>query len=376
MSYSHGLRPLPFELDESYWKWVESLRKQDSTERPAVEIVKPYEPQPLPVKPPIKEIPFEPFPEPSIPPNFTLDPFSDLFELLKKKLKPQWVELGDFPNVVYEELERQVKPIDPELYQYMVNVPKNSYTLDIVIKSMISVGSYPYARKIQEMKKAFLGGVDALSSLTRFFYARYKSLPSSGAYTLFFDARYESLPSPDTRTLILEPIDPEEPDAPLVPPELEKDENERRYRWARAWLEYARRFERRLFTELGKDMYVVFSCDLPYGKVKPKISPRLRLPSGEYLEPVTVTATILPVGPVVPQPLPISPPPTEIPIVPLPVEPVNPQPQPVAPVTETPVGGMVPVSEEKKDEKTEKKKFPWWIVIVIGVVVLFFIMKD
>jgi len=82
---------------------------------------------------------------------------------------PKWVELGDFPNVVYEELERQVKPIDPELYQYMVNVPKNSYTLDIVIKSMISVGSYPYARKIQEMKKAFLGGVDALSSLTRFF---------------------------------------------------------------------------------------------------------------------------------------------------------------------------------------------------------------
>jgi hypothetical protein len=169
MSYSHGLRPLPFELDESYWKWVESLRKQDSTERPAVGIVKPYEPQPLPVKPPIEEIQFEPLPAPSIPPNFTLNPISYFIDQLKKKPKPQWVELDDFPNVVYEELERQVKSIDPELYQYMVDVPKNSYTLDIVIKSMISVGSYPYARKIQEMKKAFLGGVDALSSLTPFF---------------------------------------------------------------------------------------------------------------------------------------------------------------------------------------------------------------
>jgi len=246
---------------------------------------------------------------------------------------PKWVELGDFPNVVYEELERQVKPIDPELYQYMVNVPKNSYTLDIVIKSMISVGSYPYARKIQEMKKAFLGGVDALSSLTPFFDARYKSLPSPGTRTLFFDARYKSLPSPGTRTLILEPIDPEEPDAPLVPPELEKDENERRYRWARAWLEYARRFERRLLTELGKDMYVAFSCDLPYGEVKPKISPRLRLPTGEYLVPVVRTNTVSPVGP-----------------------------------TPSVTGDTtVPVSEDKKDEK---KAFPWWIVIVVGVIAM------
>jgi hypothetical protein len=315
---------------------------------PYVDIVNPYDPQPLPVKPPIEEIPFEPFPEPSIPPDFTLNPFSYFFEQLKKKPKPQWVELGDFPNVVYEELERQVKSIDPELYQYMVNVPKNSYTLDIVIKSMISVGSYPHARKIQEMKKAFLGGVDALSSLAPFFEPRYKRLPVSG-----------------TRTLILEPTDPEEPDAPLVPPELEKVENERRYRWARAWLEYARSFERRLLTELGKGMYVAFSCDLPHGKVKPKISPRLRLPSGEYLEPVTVTGTIFPVGPVEPQPLPISPPPTEIPI----------EPQPVAPVTETPVGGMVPVSEEKKDDK-QKKAFPWWVVIVAAVVLLFFMMKN
>ena len=80
--------------------------------------------------------------------------------------------------------------------------------------------------------------------------------------------------------------------------------------------------------------------------------------------------------PIDPQPFPIKPPPDEIPIVPLPVEPVNPQPQPVAPVTETPVGGMAPVSEEKKDEKTEKKKFPWWIVIVVAVVVLFFVMKN
>jgi len=322
MPYFLGEVSLP---EDALQRFFSHVSTQVITGQPNVDIVKPYEPKPLPVKPPIEEIQFEPLPAPSIPPNFTLDPFSDLFELLKKKLKPQWVELGDFPNVVYEELERQVKPIDPELYQYMVNVPKNSYTLDIVIKSMISVGSYPYARKIQEMKKAFLGGVDALSSLTPFFDARYKSLPSSGTRTLFFDARYESLPSPDTRTLILEPIDPEEPDAPLVPPELEKDENERRYRWARAWLEYARRFERRLFTELGKDMYVAFSCDLPYGKVKPKISPRLRLPSGEYLEPVISAA------------------------------------------------GTLPVSEEKKEEK---EKFPWWAVALIGVVVVFFIMRD
>jgi len=119
----------------------------------------------------------------------------------------------------------------------------------------------------------------------------------------------------------------------LIPPELEKDENERRYCWARAWLEYARRFERRLLTELGKDMYVAFSCDLPYGEVKPKISPRLRLPTGEYLDPVVRTNTVSPVGP-------------------------------TPSVTDD---TTVPVSEDKKDEK---KAFPWRIVIVVGVIAL------
>jgi hypothetical protein len=80
--------------------------------------------------------------------------------------------------------------------------------------------------------------------------------------------------------------------------------------------------------------------------------------------------------PFVPQPFPIKPPPEEIPIVPLPVKPVNPQPQPVVSDTETPVSGVLPVSEEKKEEKTEKKAFPWWIVIVAAVVVLFFMMKN
>jgi hypothetical protein len=58
MPYSLGEIPLPFELDESYWKWVESLRKQDSSGKPDVPVLKYYEPEPLPVKPPTGDISF------------------------------------------------------------------------------------------------------------------------------------------------------------------------------------------------------------------------------------------------------------------------------------------------------------------------------
>jgi hypothetical protein len=324
-------------------------------------IAKPYDPQPLPVKPLTGDIPFEPLisPKPSMPTS-AIDlptPFSSLFErLLIGSNDPNAIvsflerwKISDFPDVVYEELERQVKPIDSELYLYMTNAPKDLITLETIINSIISVGSYPHVRKVNAMKEAFSEGGKALSKLSPFFNVRYNRLPSYG-----------------TRTLLLgDAVDPEDPAAPSVPLELAQAEIERRQRWKKAWLDYISNFRRRLLPEIEKKIFVYFSCELPTEKVKPKISPRLRLPTGEYLEPVTVTGTILPVGPVVPQPQPISPLPTEIPLVP----------QPVAPVTEMPVGGVVPVSEEKDEKKDEKKKFPWWVVVVIVAVVALFFMK-
>lgn len=337
MPYSLGEIPLPFELDESYWKWVESLRKQDSSGKPDVPVLKYYEPEPLPVKPPTGDIPFEPLisPAPSKPSSTSGFPFPFPISLLDPHALDSWWEkwqLRDFPDVVYEALETQVKPIDPDLYLYMANAPRDLITLDTIVKSIISVGSYPHVRKVNAMKEAFYKGGQALSKLSPFFNVREEQISVPGTRMLWFG----------------DSIDPEDPTAPSVPPELEQAEMERRKRWENAWLDYITKFKKRLPPELEKKIFVYFSCELPTRKVKPKISPRLRLPSGEYLEPVTVTGTILPVGPVAPQPE-----------------------EPGAPIA-----GVVPVSEEKKDEKKdEKKKFPWWIVVVIGAVAMLFFMK-
>jgi hypothetical protein len=219
--------------------------------------------------------------------------------------------ISDFPDVVYEELEKQVKPIDSELYSYMVNAPKDLYTLDLVVRSMISVGAYPYRKKIALMKKAFSESGQALSEISSFLYVDREYLPSSYGTS--------SLKMGDV-------VDPVDPDAPPVPPELMQEEIRRRIRWEKAWKEYIIEFRKRLPLDLGTRVdLTVFPCDLSSEVPIPRISPRLRLPTGDYLEPVVGTKRIL------------------------------------------------PVSEDKKDEAM---KFPWWIVAVVGAVALFFFVKD
>jgi hypothetical protein len=221
----------------------------------------------------------------------------------------EWREkISDFPAAVYDELEKHVKPIDSKLYSYMIKASKDLYTLNFVGKSIISVGAYPYRRKIEEMKKAFSEGGQALSRLSPFFQVKVEYLPSSYRENVF---------------IMGDLLDPVDPDAPLVPPELMRKEIERRTRWENAWRKYMSEFREKIPT--GWIDLNGFPCDLSPMAPIPKISPRLRLPSGEYLEPVISAA------------------------------------------------GTLPVSEEKKEEK---EKFPWWAVALIGVVVVFFIMRD
>jgi hypothetical protein len=321
---------------------------------------------PAPVKPPVDDILFESFisPNPSIPegalkplispiPSKPLTigglplPEGNLFDVnvigmimneLKKVDSPaaNYAEqlIGDFPAVVYEELEKHVKPIDPELYMYMVNAAKTLSNLRVVLRAMISVGSYPYRKKIEEMKYAFASGGEVLSRISS-----------------FLDVKREFQGCPGSRCVREVSFDPADPDASPLPPELVKKEEERRQYWAKEWLIYVNDLRKKLIANLGKDLNINFSCDLPFAStplkvIEFKISPRLRLPSGEYLEPVTVSSTISPVAPITPQPV---------------------QPSSVAPVTSQPQL-LQPVAEEKKS-------FPWWFVAVIGVVGLFFIMK-
>ena len=258
-------------------------------------------------------------------------------------------------KLIWLELEKHIGSIDYELLQL---IKEWRPTTRSALTFLTSVGSYPNKVKIKALK-------EALTSPNRYSEENFMRITKILLGNARRKNRYEDVGPMrplvkefDTGIYFEDPIDPGAPEVDYTQVGAER---KRRERWQYAWEDYLVDLEKRS----GNPFRFEFLCDISVRRATNiMISPRLRLPSGEYLGPVTVTGTLLPVGPVVP--LPISPPPTEIPV----------ESQPVAPVIETPVGGMVPVSEEKKDEKTEKKKFPWWIVIVIGVVVLFFIMKD
>lgn len=269
---------------------------------------------------------------------------------------PGYVETQEGDKaLLWRELEKHIGSIDSELLRLI----KEWYpTTRSVLTFLTSVGSYPNKVKIKALK-------EALTSPNRYSEENFMRITKILLGNARRKNRYEDVGPMrplvkefDTGIYFEDPIDP---DAPEVDYTQVGAERKRRERWQYAWEDYLVDLEKRS----GNPFRFEFLCDISVRRATNiMISPRLRLPSGEYLGPVTVTGTLLPVGPVVP--LPISPPPTEIPV----------EPQPVAPVTETPVGGVAPVSEDKKDEKTEKKAFPWWIVIVAAVVVLFFMMKN
>jgi len=264
-----------------------------------------------------------------------------------------------------EFFEKQVGAIDSELLSLFRRWGPEFPAYSAVA---ISVGSYPRREKIEGLKNALREALassypytlDTFRKITRLLWGRIPKTSEIPSLVEEYEGPLE---------------DPYYPDAPILPSNLVRAEGERRLRWRDAWREYTMK----LLGSPEKAMFIMF--ELPTSpRARYKISPRLRLPTGEYLEPVVMGGTISPVPPVVPQPQPPVPPvvpPVPTPVFPIEPAPVVPQPQPwpVTPEPETPVTDdtTVPVSEEKKDEK---KAFPWWLVIVIGVVVLFFIMKD
>jgi hypothetical protein len=233
------------------------------------------------------------------------------------------------------EIKQQLDRIDPELSRLIFDWKPRFVSL---LKFYMSVASYPYRKKIEQLKAILKSpdsySVDSLRAVTKILlgripysiiraYVSSSPFPFAGGMSAPEITLYETEASED----------PNDPDAPILPPSLLIAEMERRQRWRAAW-------ERELSYLKQKYSYVLdsdfkFWTDLPTSSsALIRTSPRLRLPSGEYLEPVT--GTISSVAPVTPQPL-------------------------------------QPVAEEKKEEK---KSFPWWIVVVIGVMALFFIMKD
>jgi hypothetical protein len=223
-----------------------------------------------------------------------------------------------------EFFEKQVGAIDSELLSLFKRWRPEFSAYSAIA---ISVGSYPRREKIEGLKNALREALassypytlDTFRKITRLLWGR---IPKTSEIPPLVE-EYEG------------PLDdPYDPDAPILPSILVQAERERRLRWRDAWREYTMR----LLGSPEKAMFIMF--ELPTSpRARYKISPRLRLPTGEYLEPVVRTNTVSPVGP-------------------------------TPSVTDD---ATVPVSEDKKDEK---KAFPWWVVIVIGIVALFFFMKD
>jgi hypothetical protein len=271
-----------------------------------------------------------------------VDPYSPAFRQSFLVWKGQ-ADLG-------REFKRQIDSIDPELSLLVLNWCPTTISL---IMFLTSIAAYPSRKKIEQLKAVLKTpdnhSDDACRAITKILLGR---IPYVVTRMYVRYVRRDD-PSDIARMIVGMPApqilgkweydqeatnDPDDPDAPLLPPSLVSAELERRQQWKSKWEVYLESLKRRYSNLFSDDLK--FDSDLPtvsYGSIR--ISPRLRLPSGEYLEPVVRANTVSPVGPT----------------------------PSVANDT------TVPVSEEKKDEK---KAFPWWIVIVIGVVVLFFIMKD
>jgi hypothetical protein len=257
-----------------------------------------------------------------------------IFDGAYRRIFPSWKETAEFSW----EFKRQIDSIDPELSQLIFDWGPSVSSL---LTFLTSIGAYPSRKKIEQLKSVLRSpdkhSNDACRTITRillgrvpYTIVRFRHVRSDGPIFV------AGMPAPEKLGEYEQEAtnDPDDPDAPMLSPSLVSAELERRELWKRKWEEYLVFLKGRysnLFTYELK-----FDSDLPtnrYGNIR--ISPRLRLPSGEYLEPVVRANTVSPVGPT--------------PSV----------------ANET----TVSVSEEKKDEK---KAFPWWLVIVIVVITLFF----
>jgi hypothetical protein len=271
-----------------------------------------------------------------------INPYSPAFRQSFLVWKEQ-AELG-------REFKRQIDSIDPELSLLVLNWCPTALSL---ITFLTSIAAYPSRKKIEQLKAVLKApdnhSDDACRAITKILLGRIPYV-----ITRMY-VRYVRHDDPSDIALMIAGMpapqilgkweydqeatnDPDDPDAPLLPPSLVSAELERRQQWKSKWEVYLA-FLKRRYSNLFEGN-LKFDSDLPtvsYGSIR--ISPRLRLPTGEYLEPVVRTNTVSPVGP-------------------------------TPSVTDD---ATVPVSEDKKDEK---KAFPWWIMIVIGIVALFFFMKD
>jgi hypothetical protein len=266
-----------------------------------------------------------------------IDPYSPVF----RQSFLRWKEIA---NLGWD-LKRQIDSIDPELSKLILDWRPSP---DSLLKFLTSVGGYPSRKKIEQLKavlkspdkysddarrritEILLGRVPYVITRTRWFR---RNDPPDIAHL------FAGVPAPEIlgRWEYNQEAtnDPDDPDAPPLPSSLVSAEIERRQLWKRKWEEYLALLKRRYSNLFSEDLK--FDSDLPtisYGTIR--ISPRLRLPSGEYLEPVVRGGTTVPSQPATP-------------------------------------GTTVLVSEDKKDEK---KAFPWWVIAVIVVAVLFFFMKD
>jgi len=271
-----------------------------------------------------------------------IDPYSPAF----RQSFLVWKEQADLGW----EFKRQIDSIDPELSLLVLNWCPTTISL---IMFLTSIAAYPSRKKIEQLKAILKTpdnhSDDACRAITKILLGRIPYVITR-MYVRYLhrddpsDIKHMIAGMPEPEILGKWEYDqeatndPDDPDAPLLPPSLVSDELERRQQWKSKWEVYLASLKRR-YSNLFKNN-IKFYSDLPtvsYGYIR--ISPRLRLPTGEYLDPVVRTNTVSPVGP-------------------------------TPSVTDD---TTVPVSEDKKDEK---KAFPWWLVIVIGVVALFFFMKD
>jgi hypothetical protein len=209
---------------------------------------------------------------------------------------------------------------------------------------LTSVGAYPRKEKIRALKEA-LTAPDRHSDqnfmrITKILLGKVHRRPhryegpqlftrcGSGTRCLVIDDW--PLTSPSEDWMYEDPIDS---DAEGVSRKGVAFEKGRRQYWRNEWERYLADLKRRS----GVTGSFEFLCDLHSGEnVLITISPYLRLPSGEYLDPE---------GRIIEPPA-IS------------------------------GGDVKPIAEDKKDGKTEEKKFPWWIVVVIGAVAMLLLMKD
>jgi len=367
MPYFLGEVSLP---EDALQRFFSHVSTQVITGQPNVDIVKPYEPKPLPVKPPIEEIPFEPLLVP-LKPQALISPAVSENYILPMPPKPEpFLSREDWER--FFSLLRSTRPRPAVKREITVTTPKKlRFFLVVAFNEPLEMIDESLLKDKFENELRFKAPSWEITCTS---FVKKGGMYKRGGFYYGIMA-----------DLVVRPREGIVGELCFVPNSsdlIEREFEMRLYIMPRIDLEMKPLPNFIVFNEVMAKIFNVPSATVYWeyvymdeitGALSPgvlvysEVSPAI-IHWGDLIKPQPL--------PIDPQPFPIKPPPEEIPIVPLPVEPDNPQPQPVAPVIETPVGGMVPVSEEKKDEKTEKKKFPWWIVIVVAVVVLFFVMKN